>query len=187
MDPVSVLYGLSQFVPGLLRWAGHDKGAEVADKAVKAVAAITGKDQLEDGIAELKANPELALRFQQTMNDVMIHQIDGEAKELAEINATMRAEYASKDPYIARARPTMMYALTFVWTLQMLAISYVIIFQTQLAPGVINALAALSVMWSVALGVLGVAVVKRSEDKQVAAGFSPVGILGSVAKAIIKK
>ncbi len=42
-------------------------------------------------------------------------------------------------------------------------------------------------MWSVALGVLGVAVVKRSEDKQVAAGFSPVGILGSVAKAIIKK
>jgi len=187
MDPISILYGLSQFVPGLLRWAGHDKGAEVADKAVKAVGAITGKDQLEDGIAELKANPELALRFQQTMNDVMIHQIDGEAKELAEINATMRAEYASNDNYTKRWRPTMGYCLTFTWTVQMTALSWVIVFRTEQAGVVLAAAAGLTALWGVALAVLGVAVAKRSEDKQVAAGFSPVGILGSVAKAIVKK
>ena len=52
---------------------------------------------------------------------------------------------------------------------------------------IICALAGLSMIWSVALGVLGVAVVKRSEDKAVSAGFSPVGILGSVAKAITRK
>lgn len=187
MDPISILYALGQFVPGLLRWAGHDKGAEVADKAVKAVGAITGKDQLEDGMAELKANPELLLKFQQTMNDVMIHQIDAEAKDLAETNATIRAEYAQNDTYTKRWRPTMGYCLTATWTLQMIAITYVIIFRTEMAANLINALGTLSVMWGVALSVLGVAVAKRSEDKQIAAGFSPVGILGSVAKVIGRK
>ena len=43
MDPITILYGLGQFVPQLLRWAGKDNAAEVADKAVKAVNVITGK------------------------------------------------------------------------------------------------------------------------------------------------
>jgi len=187
VDPISIIYGLSQFVPGLLRWAGHEKGAEVAERAVQAAKTVTGKDTVEEQIEALKADPELALRYQKTMNDVVIAQLDAETRQLAEINATMRAEAGSSDKYTSRWRPTMGYALTFVWTVQMLAISFVIVFRTELAPAAINALAALSMMWSVALGVLGVAVVKRSQDKQLAAGFSPVGILGSIAKTIVRK
>jgi hypothetical protein len=39
----------------------------------------------------------------------------------------------------------------------------------------------------VALAVLGVAVMKRSQDKQVAAGFSPVGLIEQIAKGMGRK
>jgi hypothetical protein len=187
MAPVNILYALSRFVPSLLRWAGHENGAEVAEKAVQVAKIITGKDTIEEQIESLKANPELAVQYQKTMNDMVIAQLDAETKQLAEINATMRAEYASNDNYTKRWRPTMGYALTFVWSVQMTALTWVIVMKTEQAAAVLTAMAGLTFMWGIALSVLGVAVAKRSEDKQLAAGFSPVGILGAVAKAFVRK
>lgn len=187
MDPISILYGLGQFVPQLLRWAGKDNAAEVADKAVKAVSVITGKDTLEEGMEAIKANPDLLVKYQQTMNDVIIHQLDAETRQLEAINATMRAEYGSSDNYTRRWRPTMGYAVTVTWSLQMTALSWVIFDAPDKASVVINAMAQLTALWGVALSILGVAVVKRSEDKQTAAGFQPSGILGAIRGAIAGK
>ena len=187
MDPITILYGLGQFVPQLLRWAGKDNAAEVADKAVKAVNVITGRESLEDGMEQLKANPELMLKYQQTMNDVILAQLDADTRQLEAINATMRAEYESDDPYTKRWRPTMGYAVTIAWFLQMAAISYTVVVNPMQAATVINAMAQLTALWGIALAILGVAVVKRSEDKQTAAGFEPTGILGSIRSAFGKK
>lgn len=187
MDPITILYGLGQFVPQLLRWAGKDNAAEVADKAVKAVNVITGKQSLEDGMELIKANPELLIKYQQTMNDVILHELDAETRQLEAINATMRAEYGSDDNYTRRWRPTMGYCVTIAWFLQMAAISVTIVKDPTMAATVINAMAQLTALWGVALAILGVAVVKRSEDKQTAAGFEPSGILGSIRNAIGKK
>lgn len=183
MTPINILYALAQFVPGLLHWAGKDNAAEVAEKAVEAAKVITGKDQLEDQLAEFKANPELLLQYQKVMYDVTVAQLQADTARLESINATMRVEYASSDTFTRRWRPTMGYAVTIAWFLQMLALTYVIVFQIDKAPQVINAVAALTAIWGIALSVLGVAVVKRSEDKQTAAGFQPAGIIGSIAKA----
>jgi hypothetical protein len=187
MDPITILYGLGQFVPQLLRWAGKDNAAEVADKAVKAVNVITGKDSIEEGIDAIKANPDLLLKYQQTMNDVIIHQLDADTRQLEAINATMRAEYGSDDNYTKRWRPTMGYAVTVAWFLQMAAISLTIVKDPALAATVIAAMAQLTALWGFALSILGVAVVKRSEDKQTAAGFQPSGILGAIRGAVASK
>lgn len=187
MDPITILYGLGQFVPQLLRWAGKDNAADVADKAVKAVNVITGKESLDDGMEALKANPDLLLKYQQTMNDVILAQLDAETRQLEAVNATMRAEYATDDNYTRRWRPTMGYAVTFAWFLQMAAISVTVVRDPTLAATVINAMAQLTALWGVALAILGVAVVKRSEDKQTAAGFEPAGIMGSIGKVFGKK
>jgi hypothetical protein len=187
VDPITILYGLGQFVPQLLRWAGKDNAADVADKAVKAVNVITGKDSLEDGMEAIKANPDLLLKYQQTMNDVIIHQLDADTRTLEAVNATMRAEYSSSDNYTRRWRPTMGYAVTITWSLQMSSLSWVIFTSPGAAAAVINAMAQLTALWGVALSILGVAVVKRSEDKQTAAGFQPSGILGAIKGAITGK
>lgn len=187
MEPISLIYGLAQFVPQLLRWAGKDGAAEIADKAVKTAQVITGLERPEDAIDALKANPELVLRYQQTMNEVVVAQLDAETRQLESINATMRAEYASNDNYTRRWRPTMGYAVTIAWFLQMLAVSAVIVWKPLDAVPIITALAQLTALWGVALTILGVAVAKRSEDKQVAAGFQPTGIVQTVKRALTGK
>jgi hypothetical protein len=48
----------------------------------------------------------------------------------------------------------------------MFGLSYVIIFQTEKAPYVLNAMASLGAIWGVGLSVLGIYVYKRSEDKK---------------------
>ncbi|MBK5230849.1 MAG: hypothetical protein JJE27_06735 [Thermoleophilia bacterium] len=186
MDPISILYGLGQFVPQLLRWAGKDNAAEVADKAVKAVGVITGKESLDEGVEAIKANPELLVKYQQTMNEVIIHQLDAETRQLEAVNATMRAEYATDDNYTRRWRPTLGYGVTITWVLQMTALSWVIATNPTQAASVIAAMAQLTAIWGVALALLGVSVVKRSEDKQTSAGFEPAGIMGSIGKVFGK-
>ena len=184
MNPINILYALAQFVPGLLHWAGKDNAAELAAKAMDIAQTVTGKDQLEDQLAVFKSSPELLVQYHKTMNDALVAQLQAETQQLEIVNATMRAEYASNDNYTRRWRPTMGYAVTVAWFLQMLALTYVIVFFIDKASQVINAVAALTAIWGIALAVLGVAVVKRSEDKQTAAGFQPAGIIGSIAKAV---
>ncbi len=184
---VNVIYALSQFVPGLLRWAGKDDAAEVADKAVQAAAVITGKDTLEGQIDALQANPDLVIQYQKAMNEVVIAQLEAETRQLEAINATMRAEYSSDDTYTKRWRPTMGYLVSIAWFMQMMAVTIVIVMKPGEAVAVINALASTTAIWSVALTILGVAIVKRSEDKQAAAGMAQPGIFGSLAKALGKR
>lgn len=117
---------------------------------------------------------------------------EAETARLAEVNRTMRAEAASNDGYVRRWRPTFGYAVAATWTIQtiglMVAIGYAISKPEQ-ASVIINAIGtlmgAMTVMWSLALAVLGVNVAKRSQDKQVAAGQEPAtGFLQAIAKRI---
>lgn len=48
----------------------------------------------------------------------------------------------------------------------------------------INAVVALTPLFSVALAVLGISIHKRSQDKQVAKGLAPAGILGGLKQAV---
>lgn len=123
---------------------------------------------LYDGAAlkALEADPALLLDYQRQTAQRAITLYQEETKRLQAVNETIRAEAASTDPYVRRMRPTMGYALILSWTMTMGAVVYVIVTDPGAASAVIVALADLSIMWSVALSVLGLYVYKRSEDKK---------------------
>jgi hypothetical protein len=98
--------------------------------------------------------------------------------------ANYRAELGQQDNYTKRWRPTMGYAVTFSWVITWLGVLYVLIFATNQAAVVIQALSATAFMWSIALAVLGVSVRARSKDKQVVAGQQPASMLDGLKNII---
>jgi hypothetical protein len=90
-----------------------------------------------------------------------------DAALLTEINASLRAEILSNDKYVRRMRPTFGYLMAITWAAQMLGVAYIMIFETDKASVVIQAIESLSAIWAVGLSVLGIYVYKRSEDKRV--------------------
>ena len=91
---------------------------------------------------------------------------DIDVKSLAEINASLRAEIGSDDKYVRRMRPTFGYFMAVTWAAQMMAVAYIMVFETSKASVVIEAIESLSAIWAVGLSVLGIYVYKRSEDKK---------------------
>lgn len=96
-------------------------------------------------------------------------QVQENAAGLTAINETIRAEVASQDMYVRRMRPTFGYLMAVTWAAQMLALAYIIVFETEKSVYVLNAMGSLSAIWAVGLSVLGIYVYKRSEEKKTAA------------------
>lgn len=86
---------------------------------------------------------------------------------LSEVNTTIRQELKDEDKYVRRMRPTFGYLMALTWAAQMLAVAYVIVFDTAKSVIVLNGMGSLSVIWTIGLSVLGVYVYKRSEEKKV--------------------
>lgn len=170
-----IIAGLISAAPALVGLfetgaAGGDGGtaAKVARIASDVAQAVTGKRDDGEALKALEADPELLLAYQRQTAQRAISLYQEETKRLQSVNETIRAEAASSDPYVRRMRPTMGYALIFSWTMTMAAVVFVIVTDPGAASAVIVALADLSIMWSVALSVLGLYVYKRSEDKKTA-------------------
>lgn len=189
MDPITLALGLAQFVPGIIRWISGDdqsKAAAIADQVVAVAKDVTGTSSGEAALAAIKADPALALQLQQAWMAHDLSLAQEESRQLAEINATMRAEAASADAYVRRWRPTFGYAVALTWTATMGAVSWAVIATPVQAPAIIAALVNTSPIWGIALAVLGVSVVKRSQDKAMASGASlPEGPL-AMLKAGLK-
>ena len=92
---------------------------------------------------------------------------------IAQVNESLRAEVASSDPYVRRMRPTFGYMIAFTWAAQMMAVAYVIVFDTPAAMTVIGAMESLGTIWAVALSVMGIYVYKRSEEKRIVTEAPP--------------
>ncbi|OIN86845.1 MAG: hypothetical protein AUJ12_04335 [Alphaproteobacteria bacterium CG1_02_46_17] len=86
---------------------------------------------------------------------------------VSQVNESLRVEIASSDLYVRRMRPTFGYIIALTWGMQMLAISYVIVFDTMQAMMVIDAVASLGTIWAVGLSVLGVYVYQRTSEKKI--------------------
>jgi hypothetical protein len=99
---------------------------------------------------------------------------------LREVNATIRAEAQSEDAFTRRWRPFFGYVAAATWGLQAAAIAFAIAYATavpgraaDILPALAQLMGAMTVMWGIALSVLGIQVVQRSRDKAVAAGAAP--------------
>ena len=192
---LSIVAGLISAAPALIGlFDSADRGGDestvskVARVASDVAQAVTGKGDDGEALAALEADPELLLEYQRQTAQRAISLYQEETKRLQSVNETIRAEAASSDPYVRRMRPTMGYALIFSWTMTMAAVVYVIVTDPGAASAVIVALADLSIMWSVALSVLGLYVYKRSEDKKPASGKAGgLGVLGRIAGTIMTR
>ena len=147
------------------------------------VAQALGVEAEPDAVRRaIEADPEALAKIRQIESEhereIRRMVLEAETAQLAQINATYRAEIASNDPYVRRWRPTYGYSTAFTWSLQMLGVTFivgwVVIDAPEKAPAVISAittmLGTLMMLWGIALAVLGVSVSKRSQDKALAAG-----------------
>lgn len=178
---------LTKWIGGALEKVDHP-AAQVAAGALKDVgAAMDRKEISPEQLAEANRHVE------------RLAEIDADVTKtaLTEINATIRAEAQSEDAYTRRWRPTWGYVTAATWALQAVAVVacmggavYAAIqgrgdVVEKLLTGAAALAGALSIQWSVALAVLGVAVSKRSDDKAIAAGERPApGLLGALASRI---
>jgi len=164
-----VVMGLIQAAPALMSLfdtSDESTAGKVAEVAAGVAKCVTGVADEGEALQSLQANPELMLEYQRQTAQRAISLYQEETKRLQAINQTIQVESASSDRYVRRMRPTMGYALILSWTMVMAAIVYVILTDAAAAAAVIVAVADLSMMWSVALSVLGLYVYKRSEDKK---------------------
>lgn len=174
--------------PALGRLLAGDRGEEIATRVVGVAQAVTGTSDVDAAARALADNPELALKFQQQAVDLALAEMEQETRLLADVNATMRAEYETTDKFRGRWRPWWGWVSGTAFGVQIFGLlgigGYAVVFEPLRAGEVIQALAglvsALTITWTVALSVLGVAVWKRSADKQGAAAAlgSIMGKLG---------
>ncbi len=133
----------------------HPVASAAADALNALETAINNNQINKDDISRANQHIEKMYEIEAALDEATIKQI----------NETFRQETVSEDAYVRRWRPTFGYAVAFTWILMMSGLAYVIAFKSEQAPNIINALVSCSALWSVALGVLGISVIKRSQDK----------------------
>jgi len=188
VDPISIALGLAKLAPMVAGWLGGEDAEKTAVTVVNAAKQIAGVEDPQDALTQIENDPELKIKFQQAMLPLAIARLENESKQLAEINATMRVEAKSNDGFVRRWRPFFGYTVAITWLIQMTALGILIVAEPKAAPAVISAMAELSMMWGVALSILGISVSKRSQDKALAAGKNtPPGLIQSITQQWLKK
>ncbi len=166
---------------------GGPAGAGVGALVAKALGVANQPDAIEKALTD-RPDTLLALKQLEMEHDAELQRLAIEAERiasqerslaLARQHATMQAEIASHDPYVRRWRPTWGYTLCVSWIMTFLGIFIVMLVEPSEAARVIAAVVELMPLFSIALVVLGVNIHKRSQDKQVLAGKSPVNLFSA--------
>ena len=188
---------LTSVVPSIVDLFTSDdesRTARIARKAahiVKDVANITNKNLTEEqhltqAADIIRTNPEKFIALQQRLNELTIEEYRAQSERLRIINDTMRVEAISGDPWQRRWRPMWGYITGFAFGIQIIGVTILILVDPTHAPEIISALVGLTGLWSVALGVLGVAVWQRSSDKARASGHQGPSLIGALATRIAR-
>ncbi len=147
--------------------------SKIAGVAGQVGRSITGHGNEADAVAALQADPELLADFIKQASEEAIALAGEETKQLRIVNETMRREAASNDKFVSRWRPFFGYAVAVAWIVTFFAIAWAIVATPKDAPEIIAAVISTAPIWGIALGVLGISVVKRSHDKQIGAASIP--------------
>jgi hypothetical protein len=128
--------------------------------------ASTALDYFLEALTRGQVSPEQLSELNRHVEKMQEIEADERKGAIVQINESLSAEVASSDPYVRRMRPTFGYIIAVTWMAQMLSIAYVIVFETEQAALVIEAVQSLGTIWAVGLSVLGIYVYKRSEEKK---------------------
>jgi len=166
---------------------GGPVGAGVGKVIASAIGAGSGEPDEVMEILTADPNAVLELKKIEAENAHEFRKIalEGEIANLGEINKTMREEIKSEDPFVRRARPALVWAIGISVILEVLAaVAVVFVAPAQLA-NLGTLYGAIAIPQSIAAGVCGVYMKKRSDDKLVAAGGAPrPGLMQGIVSAI---
>lgn len=149
-------------LPLLVKTVGGLLG-RIDNPAAKAAAGAL--DAVGEAVAARQITPEQVAEAHRHLERMTALNTQEAIAALAQINATFRSEITSGDAYVRRWRPTFGYSVALTWTATMGAVSWAVVVEPLQAPAIIAALVNTAPIWGVALGVLGISVVKRSQDK----------------------
>lgn len=138
-----------------------------------AKAAGDALDEVDGALGRKEISPEQLAQANRHVEKMADIRAERETAILTQVNRTMRAEVRSEDAYVRRWRPTFGYAVALTWSVQMAGLTYAIVMTPEFAGEILAAMTNLSMIWGVALSILGINVAKRSRDKEVAAGKLP--------------
>jgi len=178
---LTAILALAEFVPTIAGWFGGDDAEKTTKQVVDVAKSITGMNSESDAVAAIKKDPALQIQFQQAMNPVIIARLENETKQQAEVNATIRAELNSNDKFKSYWRPALGWSVVLSFAAMMMSIVFVLMYGVMKNPTVIkdfiealsSLMGTMTVIWAMAFGALGINVVKRSDDKALAAGQPP--------------
>ena len=92
MEPLSILLGLAQFAPQLIKWVtGNDKAAEVASIAVDVAQKVRNKSP-ESAIKQLGLDPAAAAEFANKLSE---READLEKAYLADVDSARKMQIAA--------------------------------------------------------------------------------------------
>ena len=87
-------------------------------------------------------------------------------RRLKIIHDAIGKEMVAGDKFVRFWRPAFGYSVAVSWLMNMATICYIVIRDGENASGTISALTDTTSLWGIALGVLGVSVVKNEQDKK---------------------
>lgn len=151
---------LARLLAGGLSRLDHPAARGAAEALEGVGAAIDAREIGPAQVMEANRHLETIARIEAGRHETVVRQV----------NRTMRREIASDDAYVRRWRPTFGYAVAITWIIQMAGLTYAVVATPALAGDILAAMTHLSVIWGVALSVLGITVAKRSQDKALDAG-----------------
>lgn len=162
MDVVTAGIALLQYVPDLVKYfTGSDKDKETAQKLVDVASKVTGKEQPDQAIAALQANPEAVLKFKEAAMNLELELEKLAASNANTVNATMVAESQSEHWPQYSWRPAIGFSVAIAVLLSVLTVftAYVAAVFTGNArgleslPGILTAVAGIIAMVSPILGI----------------------------------
>ena len=167
---------------------GGPLGASVGKLAASALGVDANPDAVKGALSSPGAADKLKrleIEHKQTLERI---ELEGAMANLADVNKTMRQEIASRDTFVRRARPSMIYVIGLCILLQVIVGGIVIIGFPNAMSGYVALTEALSQPLMVALGVIGVYKWRRTSEKMVDGGVSKGGgMLSKIAGALVNK
>jgi len=188
MNLSDIISKAAPVIGGLL--AGGPVGAGLA--ALKLVAGELGVDPTEDAVsAAIAADPDALVRIKElelTHKEALQKMaIENDTVRLVETQKTMREEIKSEDPFISRARPSLLWAISSSVVLEIVLGSVIVLTAPAQMDNFVALCAAISIPQSVAAAMCGVYIKERSNDKAVAAGQEPkIGMLTAIVDKLTK-
>ncbi len=159
------------------------------------VSSALGVDNTPEAIErELSTNPDAVIKLKQLEfeHGVELKQLafehaklESEERKLtmAQQHTTIQAELASHDAYVRRWRPTWGYSMCLAWVLRFVGLATVMVVYPEQAADVVNAVVAMTPLFGIGLTVLGINIHKRSQDKQISMGGTPLGVIKTIKQA----